>query len=171
MNPVEPICADIARARGELALLVYFDQRLYSNPSEMQAEQERFRGQVSSYQHPSLVGKDVKPTEAVLRLNSPEAVQQVIGEVSQGYKGMVYDVFLTDDKGQMVGKAWKLYDFLGRIDPVEGILTFTQEVALTGLVPESVRPQIKDFVKTEGTARLKERGLEDKVAEWEAIFA
>lgn len=171
MNPVKPVFEDIARARGEVALSIYFEPRNYSNPAEMQTEQARLRTQMESFQHPSLVGKEVKPEESVLRLNSPDSVQQVLGQVSQGYKGMVHDVFLTNDQGQPVGRARDLYDFLERIDPMQGLLIFYQEIAGTKIVPKQIRQKVTEFVKFEGTTRLKEQKLDDKIAEWEAIFA
>lgn len=170
MDTLKPLFEDVARDTGRLVLSLYFEPRNYANQQEMQTEQQRLQEQMSKYQHAGVTQRRVNLEETQLVLSSPEHVDAVLKDVAKGYKGMVYDVFLANDSGQPHGRAWALYDFMGRIDVMEGLISFYTEIAKSPVVPETLQPKLASAVREAGTTELKKRGLEGKVAEWESII-
>lgn len=170
MDTLKPLFEDVARSTGRLVLSLYFEPRNHANPQEMQTEQQRLREQMGKYQHAGITQMRVNPEETQLVLNSLEHVDAVLNDVAQGYKGMVYDIFLADESGQSHGRAWALYDFIRRIDEFEGLCSFYTEIVKSPVVPETLQPRLAQAVREAGTVELKKRGLEDKVAEWESII-
>lgn len=170
MDTLKPLFEDVARERGSLVLILYFEPKNYSNPQEMQTEQQRLREQMGEYQHEGITQRRVNSEETQLVLNSPEHVNAVLKDVAQGYKGLVYDVFLADDSGQPFGRAWALYDFMRRVDELEGLCSFYTEIAKSSVVPKALQPKLTQAVREAGTTALKKRGLDDKVTEWESII-
>jgi hypothetical protein len=170
MDTLKPLFEDVARNTGRLVLSLYFEPRNYANQQEMQTEQQRLQEQMGKYQHAGITQRRVNPEETQLVLNSPEHVDAVLKDVAKGYKGMVYSVFLANESGQPHGRAWALYDFMGRIDALEGLILFFTEIAKSSVVPETLKPRLAQAVREAGTTELKKRGLDDKVAEWESII-
>ncbi len=170
MNILKPLFEDVARNTGRLVLSLYFEPRNYANPQAMQTDQQRLQEQMGKYQHAGITQRRVNPKETQLVLNSPEHVDAVLKDVAEGYKGMVYDVFLANGSGQPHGRAWALYDFMGRINAMEGLILFYTEIAKSLVVPETLQPKLAQAVREAGTTELRSRGLDDKVAEWESII-
>lgn len=170
MDTLKPLFEDVARSTGRLVLSLYFEPRNYANQQEMQTEQQRLREQMGNYQHSGITQIRVNPEETQLVLNSPEHVDAILKDVAQGYKGMVYDVFLADDSGQPHGRAWALYDFMRGIDEFEGLCSFYTEIVKSSVVPESLQPKLAQAVRKAGTTELKKKGLDDRVAEWESLI-
>ena len=170
MDTLKLLFEDVARNTGRLVLSLYFEPRNYANQQEMQTEQKRLNEQIGKYQHVGIIQRKVNPEETQLVLSSPEHVNAVLKDVSQRYKGMVYDVFLADDSGQPHGRAWALYDLMRKIDEISGLCSFYEEIAKSAVVPESLQPKLAQAVREAGTTELKKRGLDGKVAEWESII-
>ena len=170
MDSFKPLFEDVARNTGRLVLSLYFDPQTYATLQEMQTEQQRLNEQMGKYQHAGITARRVNPEETQLVLNSPEHVDAVLEDVSQGYKGMVYDVFLANESGQPHGRAWELYDFMGRIDAMGGLISFYTEIAKSPVVPETLQQKLVWVVRKAGITELKKRGLEDKVNSWESII-
>ncbi len=170
MDTLKPLFEDVARSTGRLVLSLYFEPRKYAHQQEMQTEQQRLQEQMGKYQHTGIIQKRVNPTETQLVLNSPDCVDTVLEDVAQGYKGMVYDVFLSNESGKPHGRAWALYDFIGRNDAMECLISFYTEIAKSSVVPETLQPKLSSVVRETGTIELKKRGLDDKVAQWESMI-
>ena len=136
----------------------------------MQTEQQRLQEQMGKYQHAGITQRRVNSTETQLVLDSPEHVDAILKDVAEGYKGMVYDVFLANESGQPHGRAWALYDLMGRLDAMQALVTFYMEIAKSPVVPETLQPRLASAVREAGTTELKNRGLDDKVAEWELMI-
>ncbi|MEA3329111.1 MAG: hypothetical protein U9Q06_00015 [Nanoarchaeota archaeon] len=170
MDTLKPLFEEVAKDTGRLVLSLYFEPRNYANQQEMQTEQQRLQEQMGKYQHGGVIQRRINPEETQLVLNSPEHVDAVLKDVMKEYRGIVYDVFLANDSGQPHGMPWALYDFMGKIDAMECLISFYTEIAKSPVVPETLQPKLASAVREVGTTELKKRGLEDKVAEWESII-
>lgn len=170
METLKTLFEEVARSTGRLVLSLYFDPRNYANELEMQTEQQRLREEMTEYQHTSIIQKRVNSEETQLLLSSPDQIDVVLKDVAKGYKGMVYDVFLANDSGQPYGRAWGLYDFMRELDELQGLVSFYTEIVKSSIVPEDLQQKLAQEVREAGTAKLKKRGLDDKVAEWESLI-
>lgn len=172
MNSLRPLLEKIASARKGLVLSLYFDPRFFvGKPVEMQTAQRRFREQMGSYQHSGVTQRRVNPTETQRVLNSPTQIRPVLDDVSRGYCGMVYDVFLVDESRKPTGRSWELYDLMCSVGGIAGLVDFYREAVLSSATPKELRPELLQAVKQLGTAELRRSGQSKKVAKWEAIFS
>ena len=169
MNTLKPLFEEIAKERGSLVLSLYFESRKIPL-KEMQTEEKQLSKQMKEYQHPGISQKRVDKKETQLVLNSPEYIDAIIKDVSKGYNGMVYDVFLADDSGKPFGRAWEMYDFIMHIDRFNGLCSFYAEIALSSLIPEKLKPKLAYSIREEGAFELKKRGLEDKIDAWNSLI-
>jgi hypothetical protein len=176
---LKEVFEEISKETG-LVLAFYINEFKYKKKVAKEEDVQALQSYLKTYQHKAILDRltftPARRIETHFLITKSEnindVVNDIVNEISVHHKKMDYDKYLTNKSIHPFGRSLTEYEFMMRMDgELPTLAQFYLEIVTHPAVPEQLRKQLREKIRTGGAEKLKKAGkYRPTIRKWEKFI-